>query len=227
MQLIAEDYWYLGNQVYNVCYKDDGEIPFPVNADTVALLDTCGEYPSLYESIKASVPGTTAAPLGACLAPDGAVAPITAFATGQEFCDDFVIGYETPMFWFLYSMGTSVCCEDQPCSVEAQLTYCAADPEVYDMTAAARACVVPDAALNQERRRQLVSFTVPNPMASSSASSRRRMDEETGAAAADFGAIIKLSSSSSSFAASGPFLLLLWATITTTLLLLLSAGWSL
>ena len=226
MQLIAEDYWYLGNQVYNVCYKDDGEIPFPVNADTVALLDTCGEYPSLYESIKASVPGTTAAPLGACLAPDGAVAPITAFATGQEFCDDFVIGYETPMFWFLYSMGTSVCCEDQPCSVEAQLTYCAADPEVYDMTAAARACVVPDAALNQERRRQLVSFTVPNPMASSSASSRRRMDEETGAAAADFGAIIKLSSSSSS-SSSGPFLLLLWATITTTLLLLLSAGWSL
>merc|ERR1711865_1321498 len=85
-------------------------------------------------------------------------------------------------------------------------------------------------ALNQEpgqdSRHHLVSFTVPNPVASSS---RRRMDEETGAAAvagattAGFGAIIKLSSSSSSsslFTASGPFPL--WAT--TTLVSALIAG---
>merc|ERR1712028_260583 len=63
-------------------------------------------------------------------------------------------------------------------------------------------------------RRQLVSFTVPNPVSSSL---RRRMDEETGtalagaAAAAEFGAIIKLSLPPSSLAAPGPFPV--WATI--------------
>ena len=106
----------------------------------------------------------------------------------------------------------------EPCS------YSSDDAKNYMTTATKGACIVPAEALNQANRRQLVSFTVPNPVASS-ASSRRRMDEETGAAKADFGAIIKLSSSSSSsFAASGPFLLL-WAT--TTLAIALVAGWSL
>ena len=74
------------------------------------------------------------------------------------------------------------------------------------------------------QRRQLVSFTVPNPVSSSS-SSHRRMEEETGAVAGavDFGATIKLSSSSS-VTASGPFPL--WAT-TTTLVIALVVGWSL
>lgn len=68
--------------------------------------------------------------------------------------------------------------------------------------------------LDDSRRRQLVSFTVPNLVSSSL---RRRMDEETGTAlagaatAAEFGAIIKLSLSSSSLAAPGPFPV--WATI--------------
>ena len=76
------------------------------------------------------------------------------------------------------------------------------------------------------QRRQLVSFTVPNPVSSSLSSGRRRMEEETGAVAGavDFGATIKLSlSSSSSVTASGPFPL--WAT--TTLVIALVAGWSL
>jgi len=54
------------------------------------------------------------------------------------------------------------------------------------------------------QRRQLVSFTVPNPVSSSLSSGRRQMEEDTGAiaGAVEFGATIKLSPSS---AASGRF----------------------
>ena len=98
---------------------------------------------------------------------------------------------------------------------------CKDDSDGYQALYDFGCCTVPE----DELRRQLVSFTVPNPSASSS-SSRRCMEEETGAiaGAADFGATIKLSSSlSSSVTASGPFPL--WAT--TTLVIALVAGWSL
>ena len=61
----------------------------------------------------------------------------------------------------------------------ARFRPCSTDPSNYANIATEGGCIVPADKLS---RRQLVSFTVPNPMASSSASSRRRMDEETGAA---------------------------------------------
>ena len=183
----------------------------------------------------------------------GSVDVETIDPAGQIFCDDvttgevpYRIGYGTPLFFTYNEEGYGMCCVDQPCRLEEgvdRVYDCDADrdyfrdsygeeealtsTDLHDAITSARYCWTPHAK-NQQNRRHLVSFTVPNPMASSSASSRRRMDEETGAAVAgataDFGAIIKLSSSSSS-SSSGPFLLLLWATTTT--LLLLSAGWSL
>ena len=129
----------------------------------------------------------------------------------------------------VFDESQGVCCDDQNCNNRVaadytdQLPQCEENsPLSYEAIVKFGGCRVPDRAVNdQANRRQHVSFTVPNPVASS-ASSRRRMDKETGAAKADFGTIIKLSSSS--FAAPGPFLLF-WAT--TTLTLALVAGWSL
>jgi len=147
--------------------------------------------------------------------------------TVEEFCESYknaaIAAFSFPIDWdFITTQeGESMCCIPGWITCDESLLlpddiFCTRDDTGFNDMFTWAACRVPDLA----SRRHLVSFTVPNPMASSS---RRRMDEETGATAADFGAIIKLSSSSSSsslFTASGPFPL--WAT--TTLVSALIAG---
>jgi len=157
-------------------------------------------------------------------------------ASGQELCDTYLSdmieqGVDMSAYLALHYIETyQVCCWSTSVDVcdAAWETYnCDPLGDLWVQMVYPGVCSVAEA-LNQEpgqdSRRHLVSFTVPNPVASSS---RRRMDEETGAAVAGatagFGAIIKLSSSSSSsslFTASGPFPL--WAT--TTLVGALIAG---